>query len=86
MLVPSPSRTPQSGGFCPDLPLGWGVWRPQSRRGLEPWRGRVESRGARGRDRVRMLAMDCHQRLDEDQKENKCHPLMLLKSQESPEE
>ena len=28
--VPSPSWTPQSGGFCADWPFGWGVWRPQT--------------------------------------------------------
>ena len=68
MLVPSPSWKPQTGGFCPDWPLGWGVWKPQNRRGLEPWCGHEEGQGARGGDRVRALAMDRHQMLDQDKK------------------
>ena len=66
--VTSTSQTSQSGGFCPDWPLGWGVWRLQDRRGLEPWCGHGEGQGARGGDRVRALAMDCHQMLDKDKK------------------
>ena len=62
--VTSPSQTPQSGGFCPDWPLGWGVWRLQDRRGLEPWCGHGEGQAAQGGDRVRALAMGCHQMLD----------------------
>ena len=68
MLVPSASRTPQSGGFCPDWPLGWGVWRPQNLRGLEPWRGHGKGQGARGEDRVRAFAVDHRQMLDKDKK------------------
>ena len=68
MLVPSPSKTPRSGGFYPDWPLGWEVWRPQKHRGLEPRRGHGEGQGARGEDRVRALAMDHRQKLDKHKK------------------
>ena len=60
-LAPTEMHTP--GGEC-----GWGVWRPQNRRGLEPWRGHGEGQEARGGDRVRALAMDRHQMLDKDKK------------------
>jgi len=85
MLVPSASRTPQSGGFCPDWPLGWGVWRPQNRRGLEPWCGHGKGQGAWGEDRVRALAVD-RRKCWTKTRNNKCHTLKFLKSQEGPEE